>query len=43
MGEMQPPSAEWYQEAFDRINEISLRYGFGASAGPKLESDLALN
>ena len=43
MGEMQPPSAEWYQEAFEKINDIYLRYGFGAKAGPKLESDLALN
>jgi len=41
MGEMQPASAEWYVEMFEKVDEIRLRYGQPTSGqGPIAQSDL---
>ncbi len=41
MGDMQPASAEWYVEMFEKVDEIRSRYGQPTSgAGPIAQSDL---
>lgn len=40
MAGMEPASAEWYVEAFEKMDEIRLRYGLPASNGVGAQTDL---
>ena len=41
MAGMEPPSAEWYMEAFEKMDEIRARYGYAVGfAGPGAQTDL---